>query len=304
MLRTPQPCPCWSSPTLCAGITTYSPLHRWGIGKYHKLAVVGLGGLGHVAVKISKALGTEVTVLSTSERKRKDAERLGAFDFALTSRPTRPARTRPVTGRRRVSFGAGVQVQGMSDVHVKLAKCCTPVPGDPDPRLRHPDRTACRCTAPTASNAGRPAPRRRNAWSTCPGHRRPPARSWWRSRWRRWTATGCSPTSPGHCRTSTSTSFSGRAHHVPRSDLQGPVRPETADPTHLDHVLRARSGRCPASTTRIASAPESPAEWMLVSPGTPRQQTRSFRVTRTSRVDEASLRKLDDRSGPGSATSR
>ena len=77
--------PAGAAPLLCAGITTYSPLRHWGVGKYHKLAVVGLGGLGHMAVKIGKALGTEVTVLSTSERKRKDAERLGAFDFALTS---------------------------------------------------------------------------------------------------------------------------------------------------------------------------------------------------------------------------
>ncbi len=79
--------PAGAAPLLCAGITTYSPLRHWGVGKYHKLAVVGLGGLGHMAVKIGKAFGTEVIVLSTSERKRKDAERLGAFDFALTSQP-------------------------------------------------------------------------------------------------------------------------------------------------------------------------------------------------------------------------
>ena len=77
--------PAGAAPLLCAGITTYSPLRHWGVGKYHKLAVVGLGGLGHMAVKIGKALGAEVTVLSTSERKREDAERLGAADFALTS---------------------------------------------------------------------------------------------------------------------------------------------------------------------------------------------------------------------------
>ncbi|MCX5723154.1 MAG: NAD(P)-dependent alcohol dehydrogenase [Nitrospirae bacterium] len=76
-----------ASPLLCAGITTYSPLRHWGVGKYHKLVVVGLGGLGHMAVKIGKALGAHVTVLSTSERKRQDAERLGASDFALTSQP-------------------------------------------------------------------------------------------------------------------------------------------------------------------------------------------------------------------------
>jgi uncharacterized zinc-type alcohol dehydrogenase-like protein len=76
-----------AAPLLCAGITTYSPLRRWGVGRYHKLAVVGLGGLGHMAVKIAKALGTEVTVLSTSESKREDAKRLGAANFAVTSDP-------------------------------------------------------------------------------------------------------------------------------------------------------------------------------------------------------------------------
>jgi uncharacterized zinc-type alcohol dehydrogenase-like protein len=88
VLRIPQAfSPAGAAPLLCAGITTYSPLRHWGVGKYHKLAVVGLGGLGHMAVKIANAMGTEVTVLSTSERKRKDAERLGAADFALTSQP-------------------------------------------------------------------------------------------------------------------------------------------------------------------------------------------------------------------------
>lgn len=76
-----------AAPLLCAGITTYSPLRQWGVGRYHKLAVVGLGGLGHMAVKIAKAMGTEVTVLSTSEKKRDDAKRLGAANFAVTSDP-------------------------------------------------------------------------------------------------------------------------------------------------------------------------------------------------------------------------
>jgi uncharacterized zinc-type alcohol dehydrogenase-like protein len=88
VLRIPRTLsPAGAAPLLCAGITTYSPLRHWGVGKYHKLAVVGLGGLGHMAVKIANALGTEVTVLSTSEKKRIDAKRLGAADFAVTSDP-------------------------------------------------------------------------------------------------------------------------------------------------------------------------------------------------------------------------
>ena len=83
----PDLSPAGAAPLLCAGITTFSPLRHWGVGKYHKLAVVGLGGLGHMAVKIAKALGTEVTVLSTSESKRNDAVRLGAADFVSTKSP-------------------------------------------------------------------------------------------------------------------------------------------------------------------------------------------------------------------------
>lgn len=79
--------PAGAAPLLCAGITTYSPLRHWGIGKYHKLAVVGLGGLGHMAIKIGRALGANITVLSTSDGKRTAAEKLGASEFALTSQP-------------------------------------------------------------------------------------------------------------------------------------------------------------------------------------------------------------------------
>ena len=79
--------PAGSAPLLCAGITTYSPLRHWGIGKYHKVAVLGLGGLGHMAVKIAHAMGTEVTVFSTSEAKRGDAKRLGASDFVVATDP-------------------------------------------------------------------------------------------------------------------------------------------------------------------------------------------------------------------------
>lgn len=72
-----------AAPLLCAGITTYSPLRHWKVGKGHKLAVIGLGGLGHMAVQIGAALGAEVTVLSHSASKRADAERLGAAEFIV-----------------------------------------------------------------------------------------------------------------------------------------------------------------------------------------------------------------------------
>lgn len=72
------------APLLCAGITTYSPLRRWNIRKGQKVAVVGLGGLGHMGVKLAVAMGAEVTVLSTSPSKQADALGLGAHKFVLT----------------------------------------------------------------------------------------------------------------------------------------------------------------------------------------------------------------------------
>ena len=74
-----------AAPLLCAGITTYSPLRTWGVGPGSKVAVVGLGGLGHMAVKLAAAMGAEVTVLSTSDRKKADAERMGAKHFLINS---------------------------------------------------------------------------------------------------------------------------------------------------------------------------------------------------------------------------
>ncbi len=73
------------APLLCAGITTYSPLRHWKVGKGTRLGVVGLGGLGHMAVKFGASFGAEVTMLSTSPEKEKDARRLGAHKFALTT---------------------------------------------------------------------------------------------------------------------------------------------------------------------------------------------------------------------------
>ncbi|MFD0417196.1 NAD(P)-dependent alcohol dehydrogenase [Streptomyces sp. NPDC127108] len=74
-----------AAPLLCAGITTYSPLAHWNAGPGKKVAVVGLGGLGHMAVKIAHAMGAEVTVLSQSLRKKDDGLRLGADHYYATS---------------------------------------------------------------------------------------------------------------------------------------------------------------------------------------------------------------------------
>lgn len=76
-----------AAPLLCAGITTYSPLRRWGAGPGKRVAVVGLGGLGHMAVKIAHAMGAEVTVLSQSLKKQEDGLRLGADHYYATSDP-------------------------------------------------------------------------------------------------------------------------------------------------------------------------------------------------------------------------
>ncbi len=85
VLRIPDALPLEKvAPLLCAGITTYSPLKKWHIGKGHKVGVVGLGGVGHMAVKFAAAFGTEVTVLSTSPSKEADARRLGAHKFVYT----------------------------------------------------------------------------------------------------------------------------------------------------------------------------------------------------------------------------
>ncbi|MDR7251829.1 putative zinc-type alcohol dehydrogenase-like protein [Nocardioides sp. BE266] len=76
-----------AAPLLCAGITTYSPLRRWNAGPGKKVAIVGLGGLGHMAVKIAHAMGAEVTVLSQSLKKQEDGLRLGADHYFATSDP-------------------------------------------------------------------------------------------------------------------------------------------------------------------------------------------------------------------------
>ncbi|GAB4003995.1 NAD(P)-dependent alcohol dehydrogenase [Glycomyces albus] len=88
VLRVPEEVPFEAAaPLLCAGITTYSPLRHWGAGPGKRVAVVGLGGLGHMAVKFAHALGAEVTVLSQSLKKQEDGLRLGADHYYATSDP-------------------------------------------------------------------------------------------------------------------------------------------------------------------------------------------------------------------------
>jgi uncharacterized zinc-type alcohol dehydrogenase-like protein len=76
--------PASSAPLLCAGITTYSPLRHWKVGKGQKVGVVGLGGLGHMALKFANAFGAEVVLFTTSPGKTADAKRLGADEVVIS----------------------------------------------------------------------------------------------------------------------------------------------------------------------------------------------------------------------------
>ena len=88
VLRLPSKLPLPNTaPLLCAGITTYSPLRHFGMGRGTRVAILGLGGLGHMGVKLAAAMGAEVSVLSTSHAKERDARRLGAQEFGLTTDP-------------------------------------------------------------------------------------------------------------------------------------------------------------------------------------------------------------------------
>lgn len=76
-----------AAPLLCAGITTWSPLRHWNVGKGSRVAVVGLGGLGHMAIKLAHALGADVTLFTRSPGKEEDARRLGAHHVVLSEEP-------------------------------------------------------------------------------------------------------------------------------------------------------------------------------------------------------------------------
>ena len=75
------------APLLCAGITTYSPLKHWKIGKNDKVGVIGLGGLGHMAVKLARSLGATVVLFTTSPQKKEDALKMGAHEVVLSKHP-------------------------------------------------------------------------------------------------------------------------------------------------------------------------------------------------------------------------
>lgn len=86
VLRVPESLdPAGAAPLLCAGITVYSPLKHWNVGPGKKVGVVGIGGLGHLAIKIAKALGAYVVVFTTSEGKKEDAKNLGADEAVLST---------------------------------------------------------------------------------------------------------------------------------------------------------------------------------------------------------------------------
>ncbi|MCB0902365.1 MAG: NAD(P)-dependent alcohol dehydrogenase, partial [Actinobacteria bacterium] len=78
-----------AAPLLCAGITLYSPLKRWGAGPGKKVAIIGMGGLGHVGVQIAAKMGAEVVVISQTMSKKDDGLRFGASDYYATSEPER-----------------------------------------------------------------------------------------------------------------------------------------------------------------------------------------------------------------------
>ena len=88
VLRIPNSIPLdKAAPLLCAGITLYSPLMHWKAGPNKKVGILGMGGLGHMGVKIGVALGAEITVLSHSDKKKDDAMKMGAHNFVVTKDP-------------------------------------------------------------------------------------------------------------------------------------------------------------------------------------------------------------------------
>jgi uncharacterized zinc-type alcohol dehydrogenase-like protein len=79
--------PAAAAPLLCAGITTWSPLRHWGAGPAKRVGIVGIGGLGHMGIKLARAMGAHVVAFTTSASKRQDAEALGAHEVVVSTDP-------------------------------------------------------------------------------------------------------------------------------------------------------------------------------------------------------------------------
>jgi uncharacterized zinc-type alcohol dehydrogenase-like protein len=130
--------PAAAAPLLCAGITTYSPLRHWKVGPGQTVGIVGLGGLGHVAVKFAHAMGARVVVFTTSPGKEADAKRLGADEVALS---TDPAQMQAYTGTLDFILDT-VAAQHDLNLYMSLLKtdgtmCLVGMPGEALPLLAY-----------------------------------------------------------------------------------------------------------------------------------------------------------------------
>jgi uncharacterized zinc-type alcohol dehydrogenase-like protein len=108
-----------AAPLLCAGITTWSPLRHWKAGQGSRVAVVGLGGLGHMGLKLAKALGAEVTLFTRSKGKEQDARRLGADRIVLS---TDPAQMAAASGRFNLVIDTVPYIHDLNPYMPTLAK--------------------------------------------------------------------------------------------------------------------------------------------------------------------------------------
>jgi uncharacterized zinc-type alcohol dehydrogenase-like protein len=130
VLRIPQGLdPAGAAPLLCAGITTYSPLRQWQVGRGQKVGIVGLGGLGHMGIKLARAMGAHVVLFTTSPGKREDARRLGAHEAV-------------------VSKDAGEMQQHLNSFNFILNTVAAPHPLDPFLELLRRDGTMTLVGAP------------------------------------------------------------------------------------------------------------------------------------------------------------
>jgi uncharacterized zinc-type alcohol dehydrogenase-like protein len=128
--------PAAAAPLLCAGISTYSPLKHWQVGKGDKVGIVGLGGLGHMGVKFARAMGTHVVLFTTSPGKIDDAKRLGAHEVVISSDPE-------AMQKHRLSFNFILDTVAAAhnlDSYTELLKrdgtlCLVGVPDHPHPSL-------------------------------------------------------------------------------------------------------------------------------------------------------------------------